>query len=162
MKPLRAPPCLRGLTPSARLGPAERLGRLQRLCLVLLGLTALVVWDPVAQPGPKLCLLRHAVGLPCPLCGLTRGVSCTLHGQWRQATVFHPLAIPVLLLAVLLCVQWGTEYATGRRFAFGFSRRLTRLAVVAVHLAVLAAWVYLILCRREDDFPTCWLGRVLR
>jgi hypothetical protein len=142
--------------------PAERLGRLQRLSAALLGLTALAVWDPAAHPGPKLCLLRHAVGLPCPLCGMSRGVSCSLHGHFHQASTFNPLAVPVLLLALGLCVKWGLEYATGRRLDIHFSRRLLRAAVVVVHLAVLAAWAYLLRYRVEDDFAASWLGRLLR
>jgi hypothetical protein len=142
--------------------PAGRLGRLQRLSAGLFGLAALAVWDPAAHPGPKLCLLRHAVGLPCPLCGLTRGVSCGLHGRFHEASVFNPLAIPLLVIVVFLCVKWGLEYATGRRLEVHFSRRLTLAAVVAAHLAVLAAWVYLLVYRREDDFAACWLGRLLR
>jgi hypothetical protein len=142
--------------------PAERLGRLQRLSVALLGLTALAVWDPVAHPGPKVCLLRHAVGLPCPLCGLTRGVSCTLRGRCLEASVYNPLAVPVLLLLALLCVKWGAEYACGRRLEFRLSRRFTVAVVILAHLAVLAAWFYLLVYRREDDFAACWLGRLLR
>jgi hypothetical protein len=142
--------------------PAERLGRLQRLSLVLLGLAVLVVWDPVARPGPKVCLLRHAVGLPCPLCGLTRGASSGLRGRFLEAASFNPLALPLLVFAVLLAVKWGVEYATGRRFEVPTSRRTRRAALVVVSLALLAVWVYLLLYRREDDFAACWLGRLLR
>jgi hypothetical protein len=142
--------------------PAERLGRLQRLSAVLLGLAVLFVWDPVARPGPKLCLLRHAVGLPCPLCGLTRGASSGLRGRFLEAGAFNPLALPLLFAAVLLCIKWGAEYATGRRLEILASGRLKRAALVVVYLAILAAWAYLLVCRREDDFAACWLGRLLR
>jgi hypothetical protein len=142
--------------------PAERLGRLQRLSLVLLGLAVLAVWDPVARPGPKVCLLRHAVGLPCPLCGLTRGASSGLRGRFLEAASFNPLALPLLVFAVLLAVQWGVEYATGRRLEVHASGRLKRAALLVVYLAILAAWIYLLACRREDDFAACWLGRLLR
>ncbi len=142
--------------------PAERLGRLQRLSFVLVGLTALAVWDPVGRPGPKICLLRHALGLPCPLCGLTRGASCGLHGRFLEAAAFNPLALPLLVGAVLLAVRWGVEYATGRRLVLAGSRGVRRAALAVVCLAVLAAWVYLLLYRREDDFAASWLGRLLR
>lgn len=142
--------------------PAQRLGRLQRLSIAALGLTVLAVWDPLAHPGPKLCLLRHAVGLPCPLCGLTRGVSLGLRGHFAEASSYNPLAIPILVFALLLGVKWGVEYAAGRQVEVSCSRRVRLLLAGAVHVAILAAWAYLLMCRREDDFAGCWLGRLLR
>jgi hypothetical protein len=142
--------------------PAERLGRLQRLSAVLLGLTILLVWDPVARPGPRLCLLRHAVGLPCPLCGLTRGVSSGLRGRFLEAAIFNPLALLVLAAAVVLGVKWGAEYAIGRRLEVAAPRRIKRAALAVVYVVLLAAWIYLLVYRREDDFAACWLGRLLR
>jgi hypothetical protein len=142
--------------------PAERLGRLQRLSFVLLGLTVLAVWDPVARPGPKVCLLRHAFGLPCPMCGVTRGVSSGLRGRFLEAVSFNPLALPLLVVAVFLAGKWGAEDTAGRRLDVVLSRGVRRAAAIVVSLAVLAAWVYLLLYRREDDFAACWLGRLLR
>ncbi|HVS37991.1 MAG TPA: hypothetical protein VMS17_20695, partial [Gemmataceae bacterium] len=54
--------------------PAHRATRLQLLGAALAGIALLAVWNPVAHPGPKCCLLRWAIGLPCPGCGMTRGV----------------------------------------------------------------------------------------
>ncbi len=142
--------------------PAERLGRLQRLSFVLIGLAALALWDPAARPGPTVCLMRHAVALPCPLCGLTRGASAALRGRVLAAAAFNPLALPLLTLAVLLGVRWGWEYATGRRLEVVPSRGARRVVLVVAYLAALAAWVYLLLYRREDDFAASWLGRLLR
>jgi hypothetical protein len=47
------------------------------------------------------CLFRRAFGLPCPACGMTRGVLLTLHGQFSDALRVNPAA-PVLTLGVAL------------------------------------------------------------
>jgi hypothetical protein len=47
------------------------------------------------------CLFRRAFGLPCPACGMTRGVLLTLHGQIADALRVNPAA-PVLTLGVAL------------------------------------------------------------
>jgi hypothetical protein len=47
------------------------------------------------------CLFRRAFGLPCPACGMTRGVILTLRGQIVDALHVNPAA-PVLTLGVVL------------------------------------------------------------
>jgi hypothetical protein len=47
------------------------------------------------------CLFRRAFGLPCPACGMTRGVLLTLHGHIIDALRVNPAA-PVLTLGVAL------------------------------------------------------------
>ena len=141
--------------------PCRRSTRLARLALVVLGLGLLSVWDPLTAPGPTCCWFRHAVGLPCPLCGLTRGVALCLRGRLLEGSTFNPLAVPFLFIVVpLLSAKWAAEYATRREIALrrpGLRRLIGGLAAVAV----LASWVYLLTCRREDDFAGSWLGRLL-
>ncbi|MGH7226554.1 MAG: DUF2752 domain-containing protein, partial [Gemmataceae bacterium] len=107
---------------------SERLLRLQGFSLIALGVTTLVIWNPLTRPGPRICLLRQTVGLPCPLCGMTRGVALCLRGRFDEASRFNPLAGPVLVLAVMLAVKWAIEFASGRRievlFPSWISRRL--------------------------------------
>ncbi|MCA1629525.1 MAG: DUF2752 domain-containing protein [Acidobacteria bacterium] len=47
------------------------------------------------------CLFRRAFGLPCPACGMTRGVLLTLHGHFGDALRLNPAAV-VLTLGVVL------------------------------------------------------------
>jgi hypothetical protein len=142
--------------------PGQRLARLRDASLVALGVAAVAVWGPLERPGPKLCLLRHAVALPCPLCGLTRGVSLCLRGRPLAASAFNPLAVPLLLLALLFGVKWGAEYLGDRRLEIVWRPGVARAAAWAGHLTLLAAWAYLLVWRREDDFASSWLGRLLR
>src|SRR5262245_11914022 len=141
--------------------PRERTARLQRLCLAVLAWALLAVWNPVTAPGPTLCMLRHAVALPCPFCGVTRGVALTLRGRPAEATRFNPLTLPVVVLGAGLTILWALEYALDRRLVVTW-RRPARWALVILTLAaVLSAWVYVLRYRREDDFATSLVGRLI-
>ncbi len=55
------------------------------------------------MPRIPLCLFHWITGLPCPLCGLTRGVFALAQGHWREALRFHALTpLAVLMLVSLL------------------------------------------------------------
>jgi hypothetical protein len=147
--------------PNAR----ARAGHLQLVGLGLLAFAVLCVWNPVTHPGPKicLCLMRRAVGLPCPLCGMTRGVALCLRGRFAEATQFNPLAMPCVLLGLALLAKWSYEYARGVRLEVVWHRRAARLAFLSLcSLILLANWAYLLSYRREDDFATSAAGRLLR
>jgi hypothetical protein len=60
------------------------------------------------DPVPP-CPLRTLTGIPCPLCGSTRGVIAAVHGDLGHALALNPASIAVLLLAVLLVVGWRAE-----------------------------------------------------
>jgi len=139
---------------------SQRAFRLQGAGFIALGIGILVVWNPLTQPGPTMCLLRRAVGLPCPLCGMTRGVSLCLRGHPLEASLFNPLTVPVLLLAVVLAVKWAIEFGTGRRFDVIVPRWLSRNLMLAGYLLLAANWTYMMIYRREDPFATTWLGQL--
>jgi hypothetical protein len=45
------------------------------------------------------CIVRLAVGQPCPACGLTRAGLSLLKLDFAAATHWHPLAVPLTLVA---------------------------------------------------------------
>lgn len=139
---------------------SDRLLRLQGFSLITLGIATLVIWNPLTQPGPRVCLLRQAVGLPCPLCGMTRGVALCLRGQFHEASLFNPLAGPVLVVAVILAVKWAIEFTSGRRFDLHWPAWVSRRWARAVLLLFLVNWIYMLIYRREDPFLTTWLGQL--
>lgn len=51
--------------------------------------------------GPILCPVRLLTGVPCPGCGMTRAVASCVLGDWMGAFHHHPLAVPLLGLAVV-------------------------------------------------------------
>lgn len=46
------------------------------------------------------CPLRGATGLPCPLCGMTRSVVATVHGNVGEALATNPAGVLLVVLAV--------------------------------------------------------------
>ena len=74
------------------------------------------------------CPLRTITGIPCPLCGMTRGVTALVHGDVGHAIFLNPGSLLIVALAVLLIVQW----------------RLKRVVVpvwtIATVLAILWSW----------------------
>jgi hypothetical protein len=61
-------------------------------------------FDPVPP-----CPLRALAGIPCPLCGSTRGVIAAVHGHIGDALVLNPASIGVLILALLMVAGWRVE-----------------------------------------------------
>ena len=139
---------------------SDRLLRLQGVGLITLGVAVLAIWNPLTRPGPKICMLRHAVGLPCPMCGMTRGIALCLRGRFHEGSLFNPLSGPALLLFALLAIKWSVEYIIGRRFDAIVPRWLARGLMPAFFVLILANWVYLLIWRREDPFAATWLGQV--
>ncbi|MBK5295387.1 MAG: DUF2752 domain-containing protein, partial [Acidobacteriia bacterium] len=52
-------------------------------------------------PGLRACPFYWLTTLPCPLCGITRGLCAAAKGHWAQAIEFHALS-PLFLLAFVL------------------------------------------------------------
>jgi len=154
------------MTPILQVRPSphrtHRVSRLQWLGFALAGFVLLAVWDPVVHPGPKCCLLRYAVGLPCPLCGMTRGVALCERGRFLEATAYNPLAVPAFLLALGLCAKWAYEFTMNRSVEVVLRPAWRRSAWAVVYAALLAGWAYLLAFRREDEFAATWLGQLLR
>ncbi len=55
------------------------------------------------------CPLRTITGIPCPMCGMTRGVTSLVNGDFAHALLMNPASYLVIALTVLLFVQWRTR-----------------------------------------------------
>ncbi|HEX6818917.1 MAG TPA: DUF2752 domain-containing protein [Ktedonobacterales bacterium] len=69
------------------------------LCL-LVPLLVLLIPPRWLEEHPVPCLSRLLVGRRCPGCGMTRALSCALHGRWRAAWRHNPRVAVVLPLLV--------------------------------------------------------------
>jgi hypothetical protein len=58
------------------------------------------------------CPLRATTGIPCPFCGMTRGVSRVLHGDIVGAAALNPGSLLLVVTAVVVLV--GVRRSTVR------------------------------------------------
>jgi len=80
------------------------------------------------------CLSKRVVGVPCPLCGMTRACLALVRGDVSAACGYHPLVLPLVALcvAVVVVALLGSE-ATWRAFV--------RRAVTASAVAFVVVWL---------------------
>lgn len=48
---------------------------------------------PITGLGVDLCPIHAVTGLPCPGCGVTRGIALVSHGDWFAALGAHPFIL---------------------------------------------------------------------
>ena len=72
-------------------------------------LSAAWFYYPHCQTGPSLCIWKNLLGIPCPGCGLTRGVCFLVHGRWAEAVGFNPLSLLAvgILSSNIVCGVFG-------------------------------------------------------
>ncbi len=105
------------------------------------GLFVLATWTPPDDASTSLCLTRRLLGLPCPGCGLTRGMAHLLQGNLARAMTLHPLAP---LVAADAASGWG----------------LWGMVVYGLTEPPAARTVRLVLLAQLAVFVAFWLGRL--
>jgi hypothetical protein len=93
--------------------------------------------------GPSFCPFKVLTGLPCPGCGLTRATVALLHGDFATSFHFHPLALPmvaVMLVMALLDVWlwWRTHRSGEVHRAGGVMDRVARTPAPWIAIGALA------------------------
>jgi hypothetical protein len=73
----------------------------------MLGIAAVRPLVPVELVPP--CPMRSMVGIPCPMCGMTRGVTALVHGDVGDALFLSPGSLVAVAFVVLLIAQWRAE-----------------------------------------------------
>jgi hypothetical protein len=87
-----------------------------------------------------LCPLRFLTGIPCPMCGMTRGFIDISHGNIREALKVNPASPVLYLLGIAILTALAADlFAAGRPFSRYSGVWIAAAAVAAS--AVLAAWV---------------------
>jgi len=86
----------------------DRQAAAARLAVPVAALCVCATTDPDVPNGWILCPFRLATGLPCPFCGMTRGIASLLRGRWREALGYHFFSPFVLfLICVWLLIEIG-------------------------------------------------------
>ncbi len=58
------------------------------------------------------CPLRSLTGVPCPFCGMTRGVTAVVHGDVAHAALLNPGSVLLVVAAVALLLSWRVGRVT--------------------------------------------------
>jgi hypothetical protein len=86
------------------------LGVLRGVGMAMLGVAVARPMLPFEVVPP--CPLRILTGIPCPLCGMTRGVTAAVHAEFGRALFLNPASIVAVVAAVLLLIAWRTKRVT--------------------------------------------------
>src|SRR5260370_39501273 len=86
------------------------LNSLRAAGVAMLGLAVVRPMLPFEIAPP--CPLRTLTGVPCPFCGMTRGVTAAVHAEVGRARFLNPASILAVVTAVLLVLAWRTKRFT--------------------------------------------------
>jgi len=98
----------------------------------------------LGRPIPIACGFRRATGLPCPTCGLTRGMVLALHGNLAAAWNVVP-AGPVFILGALgigvALLGYAAVAPRSRPASLATARRWMARAGLAYGAAAVVMWL---------------------
>lgn len=96
------------------------------------------------------CPVQHALGIPCPGCGLSRAIVALLHGDWLAALRLHAFA-PLLLAALALIIGMAVLPEPLRRRGIATVDHLERRTGLTVLLlgALMVYWLVRLLVFRS-------------
>lgn len=75
---------------------------------------------------PALCPVRAVTGLPCPTCGLGRGLLAAMGGDFPGAYTHHPLAPALLVFLASMAALHASAPARARALLSGLGAAPTR------------------------------------
>ncbi len=114
---------------------------------MILGSSGLLVacWIWLGLPT-MICPFHAITGIPCPTCGITRAFSSLFHGDPREAFLFNPLGLSVLLGIAIYLVYAGVVVVVKlprlRWNPLSAKQKATLRLIVILIIAI--NWIYLI------------------
>ena len=82
----------------------------RRAFVVPAGFAAYLAGEASGQHLPGFCLLRTVTGVPCPGCGITRGILQLLAGDvsasWRMAPAASVVLAFFVAMAIIALLEW--------------------------------------------------------
>ena len=95
----------------------------------------------------SVCIIKNAIGYPCPSCGTTRAVKILLKGDFISSLQMNPFGIIVAILMVVLPIWIVLDLITQKETFFTYYKKteiLLRTRWLAVFLIVLVIlnWIW--------------------
>lgn len=85
-------------------------GREKLAFYILLPIVFFLLPTSWLEKHPPPCLSRMLFGVRCPGCGMSRAMSCAVHGNFKKALHYNKLVVIVL---PLLVGEWWREMRDG-------------------------------------------------
>lgn len=137
-----APPLVRWSAPAGRFPLGAILGGIAVIGGAFVGLFRL---DHLPF---TVCLFKAMTGLPCPTCGSTRAAGCLARGDVMGALAMNPLTTVALFGLLLWAVADLVLLTRGRAVDLTVSPRVSQVLRVAVVVALVVNWAFLIASHR--------------
>jgi hypothetical protein len=104
----------------------ERWARAESVAVIVAAglLAASFVYVPGRMPPVSRCLMSEVLGIPCPLCGMTRSFCSLARGQWADSFVYHPLGPVVFAMCVGIVILGLRDVLIGRYLLRRVSSRI--------------------------------------
>lgn len=105
------------------------------------------LWSGLPTP---LCPFHALTGIPCPTCGMTRGLRCLLHGDISSAFLFNPLGM-LVFFGTLIYLLYACIVVMGKLPRLRWetiSRRSAWTLRLLIAFLIAANWLFLILRER--------------
>lgn len=114
------------------MSPASRLARTAGVLLALPAAFAFCyAYRPIVHDGPVVCVWRILLGMPCPMCGITRAFCHFSHGEFAQGFQYNPIA-PLMLVYLLGIWAFRARAAWTRRPAAWPTATVNHLMMIAI------------------------------
>lgn len=120
-------------------------GRSRPRIVAFAALSALFVvaalWKP-KDDGIPLCALKLGTGVPCPGCGMTRGLAALGRGEPAVSVRYHAFAPLIAAAAVMAWGLLGFGLLTGRDVLPDLNSKRFQIACLVFIGAFIAYWLF--------------------
>lgn len=87
------------------------------------------------------CAIRLSLGIPCPGCGLTRGLLLCAQGDWQIASHLHPAA-PIIFVQMIVLPTALAILPRGASTKIQVAKMMARKAAWVNCAALIVIWIY--------------------
>ena len=66
------------------------------------------------------CLFKHIFKIPCPMCGITRGIKCILKFKIIESFKYNILSIPVFISIILFYIVYTISVVLKKEYIYNY------------------------------------------
>lgn len=94
--------------------------------------------------GESFCIFKHLTGIPCPGCGISRGLAAIFTGHFVKACQYNLLSYPIAIGSFIIVIWNVVDLLKGKdTYLEAFHRiKLNPILIVLLVIFVLLNWVH--------------------